>query len=112
MRQSILEEDKKGEALRGLLVSLLTLFDTNNNQSLTQDEYMAAAEALGYDTSSTAWDDLCARYGDQTTKQGRPVAEVRELARNRVFGDQKSPKIFEKNLTKKLTSKNEMSGIV
>jgi hypothetical protein len=72
--ESILEQTS-GEGLKGLLVSLLSLFDTDNTRQLTQDEYVAAAAPLGFDVSPEAWAKLCARFGDQQSKKPRATGD-------------------------------------
>ena len=69
-----------GEGTRGLLVSLLTLFDINHSKNLSRHEYAQAAGPLGFDTSVDAWLQLCGRFGDKSSKKqlekhqdGRPV---------------------------------------
>ena len=69
---SILDAGVKGEGLRGLLISLLTIFDVNKTGFLSKHEYEQAAGPLGFDTSDDAWTALCQKFGDKTSRQ-RPV---------------------------------------
>ena len=64
--------------IKGLLVSLLTLFDTNRTNSLSKEEYLQAAAPLGFDISDAAWMALCARFGDKTSKEMKAVHDGRE----------------------------------
>ena len=67
--------DQPGEGLRGLLVSLLTIFDRDHSRTLTKEQFSQAAEPLGFDTSDEAWLALCGRFGDKTSKQRPTTAE-------------------------------------
>lgn len=66
---------EKGEGLRGLLISLLTIFDVKKTGTLTQDEYKAAAGPLGFDTSEEAWHALVLKYGEKNANNRPSTAE-------------------------------------
>jgi hypothetical protein len=64
--------ENQGEGLKGLLISLLTIFDVDGTRNLTKDEYVQAAGPLGIDVSDSAWAALCVRFGNESTKK-RPT---------------------------------------
>lgn len=67
----------EGSSLRGLLISLLTIFDINHNKTLTQEEFTQAATPLGFDTGPGAWEQVCNRFGDLSSKK-RSTADTAE----------------------------------
>lgn len=69
---------KEGEGVRGLIVSLLTIFDVDNNRRLTKQEYAQAAGPLGFDVNEEAWASLCQRFGDKTSKAKKQVSDNTE----------------------------------
>ena len=68
--EAILDAGKgsSGDTINGLLVSLLTIFDTDNDHCLNRDEFEQAATPLGFDTSAEAWATLVERFGDKISK--------------------------------------------
>ena len=48
---------------RGLLVTLLNLFDTDADASLTRKEFEAGVKALGYEFSESTWAQMFGRFG-------------------------------------------------
>ena len=66
-----LSEDIEGqsEELKGLLISMLTIFDLDRSRTLSKDEYVRAAAPLGFDVSDSAWIKLRRRFGD--VKEGQ-----------------------------------------
>ena len=77
---SILQEGgSSGVAMRGLLVSLLTIFDTNGSKHLSKDEFVDAAGPLGYDATDKAWAALRARFGDRIVREDDPEGEHSQL---------------------------------
>ena len=60
-RRDIMEAVGEGSA-RGLLVTLLNLFNTDGDPTLSRTEFTRAALALGYDTSDESWAQLCKRF--------------------------------------------------
>ena len=54
----------------GLVVSLLSIFDTNGSHRLSRREFTEGALALGFDSSEDAWESLRARFG--SAHQGGP----------------------------------------
>lgn len=73
-------EVEDAEGVRGVLISLLTLFDTNGNRTLTKEEYKNAAGSLGFDTGDAAWEALCRRFGDKNNQQSSTTEEMVEHA--------------------------------
>ena len=58
-KPNMLETFGGEDAARGLLVTLLHLFNTDGGDFLSRDEFSTGAKALGYDTSDEAWHSLC-----------------------------------------------------
>lgn len=71
-KPNMLETFGGEDAARGLLVTLLHLFNTDGGDFLSRDEFSTGAKALGYDTSDEAWHSLCMRFwsSSQATETG------------------------------------------
>ena len=57
-----------GASQAGLLVALMSLFDTDGSRTLTREEWMGGNEALELETSEEEWQALLKRFGG--TKEG------------------------------------------
>lgn len=51
------------DGARGLLVTLVSLFNLDGGDSLSHEHFCLGAEALGYDSSEIAWKQVCSRLG-------------------------------------------------
>jgi len=60
------------DAARGLLVTLLHLFNYDGGETLYRDEFSIAGKALGYDTGDEAWHQLCMRFWSSAQAQRSP----------------------------------------
>ena len=90
-RRDILEAVEGGA--RGLLVTLLNLFNTDGEAKfLAYSEFASSAAALGYDTSENAWAQLCTRFNNRNAappspgKDG-PAAGTEEQLDLRLMGE-------------------------
>ena len=79
-------EGPQGASLKGLLISLLTLFDVNRSGSLTQEEFSQAAAPVGFKVSDEAWAALCARFGNELTSEVAAAAGESDAIDLSLFG--------------------------
>lgn len=56
--------------VKGLIVAMLGIFDTDGSAKLSREEFGLSASALGYEASPAAWQSLCNRFG--LVKPGSP----------------------------------------
>ena len=65
--------------VKGLMVALLGIFDTDGSHELSREEFSFNAAALGYEASDAAWASLCNRFGlvrpDEQVKSATPQGQ-------------------------------------
>ena len=66
---------ESGDGMRGLLISLLTIFDVNKTGTLSHEEYSDAAGPLGFDTSDEAWHALVLKFGEKNANERPSTAD-------------------------------------
>lgn len=82
-KRDIIESTDGSKApVRGLLVTLVNLFDTDNTRTLDIKSFEAGAAALGYSCSESSWSALCKRLGASSTvsSEGNPCLDIGLLA--------------------------------
>lgn len=64
------------EGTRGLLVSLVNIFDEDGTHELTRKEFSDSAKVLGYDTSDQAWGAMRKRFGAKMSDLGEEFLDL------------------------------------
>lgn len=79
---SLLDGDTDAGGVKGLVVSLLAIFDTNGSGRLSKGEFSEGASALGFHHDEKAWGSLHARYGDREQAMEQRAGEEQSLDLN------------------------------